>query len=341
MRHEVKKVFIAGGTGFLGYYSALKFLETGAEVTTIALSKEVEIGDWFPKEINLSYGNLFEMTQNEIEDMLRKDNYDTFIYALGPDDRVLPNAPSLDFFYEKLVVQAKKICSAAKAAGIKRCVIMNSYFSYFDRLYGGKLAKYHPYIKARGLQEKELSAMSESNAFDIMFLELPYIFGTMPNRKPLWRESFLSHFDRLPVIVFPFGGGTSTIDVSGVAEAVVAAAINGESTEKYQIGKTNILFKDLIKFMLKCSNDKRKYISLPAWLCGLGGLSIVRKNKREGKEGGLHYGKLMTQIQNKKFFINPNEYQSKLGFKELGFCGGKDVFESIKETMKECYPESF
>lgn len=31
MKHTVKNVFIAGGTGFLGYYSALQFLKKRSE----------------------------------------------------------------------------------------------------------------------------------------------------------------------------------------------------------------------------------------------------------------------------------------------------------------------
>jgi len=57
---------------------------------------------------------------NQIKDK----NYDCFVYALGPDDRVIPNAPAYDFFYDKLVTQCKKICSAVKKAKIKRWIFL-------------------------------------------------------------------------------------------------------------------------------------------------------------------------------------------------------------------------
>ena len=55
----IKKVFIAGGTGFLGYHAALKFLDLGIQVDTIALENEIEISNWFDSRIHLSYYKLF------------------------------------------------------------------------------------------------------------------------------------------------------------------------------------------------------------------------------------------------------------------------------------------
>jgi nucleoside-diphosphate-sugar epimerase len=43
------KVVILGGTGFLGYYTALAALKKGWEVASIAYP-DIKLGDWFPKE---------------------------------------------------------------------------------------------------------------------------------------------------------------------------------------------------------------------------------------------------------------------------------------------------
>ena len=58
MLRDIKKVFIFGGTGFLGYYAALEFLRKGVAVDTLALpvkdDKDLSgVGDWFPKEVGL------------------------------------------------------------------------------------------------------------------------------------------------------------------------------------------------------------------------------------------------------------------------------------------------
>ncbi|MDR0849974.1 MAG: NAD(P)-dependent oxidoreductase [Christensenellaceae bacterium] len=341
MKHKVKKVFIAGGTGFLGYKSAKLFLKMGAKVDTISLPGELDNLDWFDKRIGLTLGNLFEMSEEDIYEMLKDGGYDTFVYALGPDERITPPKPAYDFFYSKLVTECKKICSAVKRAGIKRCVIMNSYFTYFDQKYNGRLSKNHPYIRARVDQARELIELGSSGKFDVMILMLPYIFGTTEGRKPIWRDALLSHFDKFKSVMFPRGGGTAVVSAEGVAEAVVAASFNGEHAQMYPIGSTNMTYKELIGAMLEYGNDKRKYKEFPAFLCTLGVLGIKRKNKKEGKENGLDIAKLMTQIQNKKFYIDPHDTAQKLSYSELGFDGGGDILQSIKETMRVCFPERF
>jgi nucleoside-diphosphate-sugar epimerase len=339
VRNEIKKVFIAGGTGFLGFHAGQLFLEKGIAVDTIALPDEIIIGDWFPKSIGLRFGNLFQMSGEEIAALLKEKHYDAFVYALGPDDRVIPSAPAAAFFHDKLVVQARKICLAAKNAGIKRCVVLNSYFSYFDRLTGGKLAKKHPYIQARVEQEEELINLGEAGIFEVMILELPYIFGTMPGRKPLWREHFLTHFDGYKSIMYPNQGGTAAIDVSGVAQAIVAASANGEGGMRYPIGQTNLSFEELINRMMEAIDDPRRFRGLPGWICAIWAGNLDRKLKKKGLESGLDHAKLMTQICNRTFYVDPDEFKKRMNYQELGFDGGKDVLESIKLTMRACYPE--
>ncbi|MBU1144762.1 MAG: NAD-dependent epimerase/dehydratase family protein [Firmicutes bacterium] len=337
MEHNVKKVFVAGGTGFLGYYSCLQFLERNILVDTIALPNEIDLEGWFPKSIGLNFGNMFEMSREDLVKLFSKKDYDTFVYALGPDDRFVPMKPAYTFFHEKLVIQAKKICQAAKDAKIKRCIIMNSYFSHFDRVYHGKLSKNHPYIMARRQQEQELIALGEPNVFDVMILELPYIFGTMPSRKPLWREFFLSYFEKYKTIYFPWGGGTTVIDVKDVAKAVVAAAFNGHHGGIYLIGDKNLTFKELISLMIEASSSKKRYRSVPPIIAAFGAKKIDKLSYLQGKESGLNHFKLMLQIQNKKFYCNPMQYKKELGYDELHFKEENDVINSIMETIKACY----
>lgn len=340
MKFDVKKVFIAGGTGFLGYFSAKLFLEKGVAVDTIALPNEINLGDWFPKEIGLQFGNLFEMSEDEIYDILKDKDYDTFVYGLGPDDRFTPKAPAYDFFKKHLVDECKKICTAAKRAGIRRCVVMNSYFAYFDRQLNGELSKYHPYIRVRVEQAETMISLGESGKFDVMIMELPYIFGNMPNREPLWKKVFLDRFEKFPAIFFP-KGGTNMIHVKGVAEAIVAAAYNGENGEKYPVGNANVKYKDMINTMMESIGSKKKFVGVPAFVGAIGGYFLKLQHKRHNEEGGLDYVKLMTQIQSKDFFYDASVTHKKLGYGELGFNGGGDVFDGIRETMRAAYPDKF
>ena len=340
MKHEVKKVFIAGGTGFLGYFSALQFLNKGITVSTIALDENINENDWFPKEIDLSYGDLFAMSEDEIFERLADKNFDTFVYGLGPDDRMTPVAPAYDFFYERLVAQCAKICNAAKRAGIRRCIIMNSYFSHFDRIWNGKLSANHPYIKCRREQAKTIIELGEEDIFDVMIIELPYIFGEMPGRSPIWKDVFVERFKKMPAILFP-GGGTTAIHVTGVAECIVAAAFNGEHGKSYLPASENIKFKSMIKYMMASAGFPKKFIRIPACVGYLAGVSLISKEKKHGRESGLHLAKIMTDILSKDLFADCEKTKIELNYDELGFNGGENVWTGIKEAMRKAYPESF
>lgn len=341
MMNDVKKVLIAGGTGFIGYHAAQLFLSREIEVTTIALPNEIELSGWYPENINLLTGNLFQMTQAEITDLIKDLNIDTFVYALGPDDRVIPQGNAYDFFNDKLVVQSTKICQAAKKAGIKRCIVLSSYFAHFDRLMSYKLSKHHPYVRARMEQQLSLFELAEPPIFDVMMLELPFIFGTMPNRKPLWREHFLSLFDSMKQLYFPKGGGTAVISVEGVAEAIVACAYFGESNTCYPVGIQNMTYHHLIESMMSIIGDHRKFVGVPGWITGIFAAKLDKKLLKDGKQSGLNHQRLMTDILNKLFYIDPDFMKERLHFEELAFFGGVDINKSIADTIKACYPEKF
>jgi len=341
MRQDVSKVLIAGGTGFIGYHAALLFLSKNIDVSTIALPNEIDLEGWYPPQINLMTGNLFEMSMDEITLLVKNHNFDTFVYALGPDDRTLPIGDAFAFFHEKLVVQSTKICQAIKNAGIKRCIVLSSYFAHFDRIYHNSLSKHHPYIRARLQQQFSLFELTNRGTFDVMMLELPFIFGTMPNRVPLWREHFLSLFDGMKKLYFPKGGGTSVISVEGVAEAIVATAFYGESNTCYPIGIQNMTYRHLIETMTSMIGDKRQFVGVPAWITAIGAAKLDKKMLKDGKQSGLNHRLLMTDILNKLFYIDPDFMKERLHFEELGFEGGIDIYKSLADTMKACYPEKF
>lgn len=339
MLFEVKSVFIAGGTGFLGYYSSLLFLERGCKVSTVALPEEIALDQWFPKEIDLHFANLFDLSEDDIFLLLNDRGYDTFLYALGPDDRITPKAPSYAFFHLRLVEYCLKICRAAKKAGIRRCIILNSYFAYFDRLSNGGLSERHPYIRSRVEQAEAIIGIGEAGIFDVMILELPYIFGAMPGRLPIWKTVFLDRFSKLPAFYFP-GGGTAAVHVSGVAQAVVATACNGQQGGKYQVGNENIKFRDIITQMLLAAGIHKKYVRMPRWLCWLTGYLVLLDEHMKGLQGGLDPRYVLTQLLSNDLFVDPEAIKQQLNYDELGFFGGESCLKGIQEAMYRSYSDN-
>lgn len=333
------KIMIVGGTGFLGYYATQVALDRGYEVGAFALD-DVNLEGWWPKEVPVGHGDLFQMTEDELVPVF--EGYDAFIYSVGPDDRYTPKAPSYDFFHGHLVEDASKVFRAARRAGVKRSVVNNSYFAYFDRLYPEKgLAKYHPYIRSRVEQAAKLIEESGGGAanggMDVMVLELPYIFGSMPERMPIWKDVYIERFFHYPAIFFP-KGGTSMIAIQHVGEAEIGALEHGVHAGKYPVATDNHTFRWMIQEFEKGLGIHKPIIQPSGKICAMGANSIAKAEAKHGNEAGLDLGRLMTDIMSYEIYI-PEDVIAE-NSKLLGY-GSDGLEEAIAKTMKRCYPNGF
>ncbi|UYP47440.1 hypothetical protein NEF87_003725 [Candidatus Lokiarchaeum ossiferum] len=322
------KVFIIGGTGFIGYHATLEFLKREHEVSTIAIP-DIKLGKWFPSKVSVQYGDIFSMEQERMVEML--SGFDALVYAIGPDDRTTPDRPPYEFFHEKLALTTQKVFQAANLAKIKRAVILNSYFAYFDRKYPKKkLAIHHPYIQCR-IEQAEYAIEAGGEQIDTMILELPYIFGTMPEsaRAPLWKSVFIDRFKNWNIIFFPKGGSTM-ITVEHVAEAIVDAMENGKKNQHYVIGDENITWKEMLTIMFSTYGKKKKVISLPKWIFLIVGKIRKWKMKRKEIYEGLDSYYLFSDILTDNFYIELSDQKERLQYSTGG------VRESIVKTIETC-----
>ena len=178
----MKKVFIAGGTGFLGRAALEKFANGGVAVAAASRSGGKACG------VEIDRIDFFAENPDVLADYFEKKDFDVFVYALGPDDRVMPPASAYGYFREKLVVRCRDILHAAVRAGAKRLVVLGSYFAYFDKLYGGALSLKHPYIRARREQEEAALRLGKSRpavANALRLLQLPDAVREMVEDKEL------------------------------------------------------------------------------------------------------------------------------------------------------------
>ena len=331
-----KKLMIVGGTGFLGYYTAKLALSKGYEVGSISILDDdlenKDLDSWYPKEIKNTLLDVFEASEEELEKAIK--GYDYMIYAVGPDDRYTPKAPSYEFFHHRLVDCCAKVFRAAEKAGVKKAAVYNSYFAYFDRRYPEmKLAEKHPYIRCRVEQAKLLN--EQKSKMEVVVLELPYIFGSMEARVPIWRDVFLDRYVNGHKTVFFSKGGTTMIAVEHIAEAGIGALEYGQNGERYPIGDENRSFKWMLSYMSECKGVKKKVVLPPTWMCVLGAKAIQNKDKKEGLEGGLNFGLVMKEIMSIDMVIEP-EVMDRVN-KELHISRG-GLEEAIQKTMDRCYP---
>lgn len=321
----MKKIFILGGTGFLGYYTMKECLKKGYQVKTMALPPMPEEG-LIPTAVDCSIGNFFELSDQEIINYL--SDCDGFVYAAGADERTIPQKPAFKFFYEANVLPTQRVARLAKQAGVKRFVIFGSYFAEFAE----RLPQYHlrnqAYSGTRLLQEQVAFCEGEGQMI-VTSLRLPYIFGTMPGKTPLWKMFTDQIKDQA---VFPaLKGGTAMVTAQQVGQAAVGALENGKHRTTYAIGGINMTYADFYGMMVEALDQTEK-TSIPIVPYDQM-VEAYKKIDSDAAEQGLEHGIHMTvssKLQEEMLYIDPQETMPALGYQE------DDVVASIKETLKEC-----
>ena len=318
-------VFIVGGTGFIGYHAVQEFLQRGHTVTVLALPP-LPVADLLPSQVEIKFANLNDLPDDEIGSLLQPQ--DAVVFAAGVDDRSLPQAPAYPYFYAGNVEACKRFFTLARQAGVKRGVLIGSYFAYFDRIWPEmKLSEHHPYIRSRKEQVR-ISLEVSLPDLELMVLELPYVFGVMPGRVPLWSPLIRYVTSPLPILFYP-RGGTNMISVKHVAEAIVGAIERGQPGEVYQIGEENLTWAEFLSRLSELAGRERRVITLPDWIVSLGTGLVTLYYKIRGKEGGLNPFRF-TKLQTDRTFFDPIPSRQALGYGQ----GGLD--DAFRETVAAC-----
>ena len=133
--------------------------------------------------MQLEFGNYLKMSDEELKAHLT--GCEGFVFAAGVDERVEGPAPIYDLYKKYNIDPVKRLLALCRECGVQHVAICGSYFSYAAKKWPEKeLTKWHPYIRSRIDQEE--AAMAFAGDMDVAVLELPYIFGTQPGRKPVW-----------------------------------------------------------------------------------------------------------------------------------------------------------
>ena len=330
-----KKLLILGGTGFLGYYTTKLALEKGYKVGSISLN-DVNLEGWYPKEVDTQFTDLFEISEDDLVKMMK--GYDYMIYSVGPDDRETPMAPAYDYFHRRLVVECAKCFRAAERAGIKKAVCFNSYFAYFARRNPElKLAEKHPYVRCRVEQAALLNEQKKN--MEVVILEFPYIFGTMPERMPIWKDVFLDRYANGHKVIFFPKGKTTMIAVEHIAEAALGAIEYGKDGERYPVGDENHSYDFMLNTMTGAVlNKPRKIIHPGKALCAMGGQMVANKEKKQGREPGLNFKLVMKEIMSSDTASCIEEDVIDKVCEELHIRRG-GLKAAIEKTMHRCYPD--
>ncbi len=320
------KIFMIGGTGLLGSEAARELIERGHEVASLALPP-LPTGAVLHGKMKIEFGNYFEKTDDEMREYFK--GCDGFVFAAGVDERVEGPAPIYDLFKKYNIDSVKRLLALAKECGIRHAVILGSYFSHFDKIRPElELSKHHPYVRSRRDQEAVALSFADEN-FDVAVLELPYIFGAQPGRKPVWVFLVESIRKMKKVTMWP-RGGTAMVTTRQVGQAVAGALERNKGGNCYPIGYYNMTWKELLAIFHKhLGCPDKKIVTIPDFMFALVGLHVMRKQKRQGVEGGLNLVKF-TKLQCSEQFIDKS-----LGCDFLGVTHD-DIDAAIGESVRLC-----
>ena len=317
------KAIIVGGTGFLGYYAGLEFLRCGHTVTALGLPP-LPLDEGYLKNIRFLELNFETAADSEILNVF--DGQEALVFAAGADDRITPKKPAYPFFHYHNVEVVERILRLAKEAGIKRAVVLGSYFVHFNRIWSErKLAEHHPYIRSR-VEQEEICLGLSSDIFKVIILELPYIFGGMKGRTPLWQP--LVAMARTGTAYF-CSGGTNCISIKSVAEAIVGAAEKGAEGEAYLVGDENLTWEQMFKGFGYGLGKNVKVITLPKFMLQAVMLGIALRRWFKGLEGGLN-SLQYVDVQTENTFFDPTPSQLALGYSR------GNLEQAFKDTVDAC-----
>lgn len=334
----VMKVMVFGGTGMLGYEAALELLNRGHTVEAVA-RHDVKMSPQFDKNVKLNIVDLFQQSDEQLMELLV--GMDALVYGVGLDERTPHDAPAQKKLHFSLVQKVNRMLRVARRAGVKRTVILGSYFVTFQRQHPEWcLAEHHPYIHARVLQSEQAIAVGhEENSLspmDVMMLEIPYVFGSTPHRVPLWKTQL---FDMIlnadQVVAYYKTGGTAAITAKQAGQAIAGALEQGEHGQCYPIGDMNLTWQELIQIVLDTFELQKEIVELPLDTAIQYASMQIEDMKAKGKEFGLDYLKIHEDIMLRHLYLDKDSYYEKFGIQSGG------VVEAIRESVRASYPERF
>jgi len=320
-------VFMIGGTGLLGCAAAELFIARGHGVRSIALPP-LPPGAPIPEAVELSFGNFLEMSDEDLFKQMQ--GCDCFVFAAGVDERVELPPPVYEAYVRYNIAPLRRMIPLAKKAGITSVVVLGSYFSYFAKEFPEmRLCEQHPYIRSR-VEQEALALSFADESMSVAVLELPYIFGTQPGRKPVW-TILIDQLSAMPfgVTMYP-KGGTAMLTVRQVAETIVGAAERNSGARAYPISYYNLTWDEFLKIVhAAMGKPNRKIIHIAKWMFRMYGKGMIKKSREEGVEMGIDAVGL-ADIMCMNTFID-NKWARELGATDDDINAA--IFDSVKLSV--------
>ncbi len=317
-------VLIIGGTGYIGYHVCKELVAQDYSVTAISIDDVPQ--NFLPEQVKIVKANIEKLTDEQLSELFKDIDY--FIFAAGADDRLTPKAPSYPFFYKANVESVERLLTIGKSAGVKKCVVLNSYFAYFNRTWPQmQLAKKHPYIRSRVAQQ-EMAFKIGGDTMPVAVLELPYIVGVTPTKGSLWK-GLVKYVNSKGNTKYYTKGGTAVTSVRNVGLAIANALKFTTQNTQYQVVDINMTWEEWLKALRVDKTREIKVVSIPTFLVKIASVFMLIRYKLKGEEPGLNIVDFID-LQTKNTFLPIKESQQALQYNKY------DINQDFEDTVKLC-----
>ena len=257
------RVFVTGGTGFIGSHVVRSLLESGYQVTAL-VRPHSNLGNLQGLAVDIVKGDL---NNPNIWEQMQGCEYLFHVaahYSLWQKDR--------DLLYLNNVEGTRNILAAAQKAGIERTVYTSSVAAIgvgklgqvVDETYQSPLEKLvGDYKKSKFLAEQvAISAVNQGQ--DIVIVNPSSPIGPLDIKPTPTGEIILRFLRReMPAYV---DTGLNFIDVRDVAKGHLLALQKGKSGDRYILGHQNLSLKQLLEQLSQITNLPAPQTSIPAWI---------------------------------------------------------------------------
>ena len=317
------KIAMIGGTGLIGSQAALELIERGHQVKTISLPP-IPTGSHLPSQMEITLGNYMDMSDDDLRTFFQ--GCEGFVFAAGVDERIEGPAPIYDFFKKYNIDSLERLLGLAKECGIQHAVVCGSYFTYFvNSRPEVDLVGPHQYIRSRVDQQKLALSYADEH-FDVAVLELPYIYGTQPGRKPVWvflAEMLLA----TPEATYYPRGGTTMVTVKQVGQAIAGALERNRGGHAYPIGYYNMTWVEMLTICQQALGLDKPIMTIPDDAYLTSSEQLMQQRRAEGFDPGLDMVKF-ADLQLSNMFIDKELGCVPLGVEE------DDIVAAITDSMQ-------
>ncbi|MEC7986733.1 MAG: NAD-dependent epimerase/dehydratase family protein [Myxococcota bacterium] len=311
------KVFLTGGTGFLGAHIREELAAQGIDYVSLSRSPQ--------SDATFVQGDLLR-PETYIEHL---QDCDAFIHAAG---EVQHDADAADWMWNIHVGGAKAILEAIKQSPIQRLIYLSTsgtigvseeedIVATEDSPSPFSLVKEWPYYRAKMFAEQHVLEEAPEQV-DVVCLNPSLFLGPNDTKRSSTKSIQLFLDDQLPLSP---AGGLSFADVRDVAKTVVTALEKGRSGERYLLSGCNLLFHDFYKKIARISGKNPPLAPMPKK--GHKIFGWFPKWKNIGESVGLDLKRSDLILAAHYWYVDSSKAEAELGWSP------RDPLRTLEDTV--------